>query len=58
MTVLSLVVYASAPLANLIFGLLAAALGLAGTMAVFACLAFAATVITALTPRLRATRLG
>jgi len=58
MTVLSLVVYASAPLANLVFGLLAAALGLAGTMAVFACLAFSATVITASTPRLRATRLG
>ncbi|QMU67974.1 MFS transporter [Streptacidiphilus sp. P02-A3a] len=58
MTVLSLVVYASAPLANLLFGLLAAALGLPGTMAVFGCLAFAATVIVAVTPRLRATRLG
>ena len=57
MAVLSLVVYTSAPLANLVFGLLAASVGLAATMAVFAGLAFAATTVVALTPRLRSTRL-
>ena len=57
MAVLSLIVYASAPLGNLVFGLLAAPLGLRWTLAAFGCLAFAATATTALTPRLRGTRL-
>jgi MFS family permease len=57
MAVLSLIVYGSAPLGNLVFGLLAGSLGLGWTLAAFACLAFAATVTTALTPRLRSAHL-
>ena len=57
MAVLSLVIYASAPLANLVYGLLVGFLGFAVTMAAFSSLAFAATAIVVLTPRLRSVRL-
>ncbi|MEY9872691.1 MFS family permease [Streptacidiphilus sp. MAP12-33] len=57
MAVLSLVIYVSAPLANLVYGVLLGPVGFAGTMAGFAALAFAATVITAVTPGLRSVRL-
>lgn len=57
MSVVSIVIFGAAPLANLVVGSMIQALGFGPAMGVFAALALTATVVTAATPALRSARL-